>query len=329
MILVTGGTGFLGSQLVQRLLDAGESVRVLCRKKPEKPPFDGSRVQWAVGDVTDAKSLEPAFQDVRRVYHVAGRVDFHPWRRGPLLETNEQGTRNVMTAAQRAGVERIVHVSSVSTIGATPDPTRPLTEEDFGKGLGLTIPYPQSKHRAECVALEFFSKGLPVVICNPTFFAGPGDLYLSSARTIVSFLRGQVWVGLTTGGMGYTDVRDIVSGLVAAMEKGAPGRRYILGGTNIRLREYHAILAKLTGIRAPRIRVPWPMAMPLAVVARAGYRCLGIETFVGIGDIRLAHHYWFYDYARSRTELGLHCRSPEESLRDALDWLHANKLAYA
>jgi dihydroflavonol-4-reductase len=231
-----------------------------------------------------------------------------------------------LTAAQNAAIDRVVHVSSVSTIGGAAGPDQLLTENDFGKGLGTDLPYPNSKLRGERVALEFAAAGLPVVIASPTFFAGPGDVNLSSARTIVSFLRRQVWVGLTRGGIGYTDVRDVAAGLRAAMERGLPGRRYILGGVNLLLREYHALLAKLTGLRGPYLRVPPAAAQMLAVVGNVGYRLCGIKTYVNAGDVRLARHYWFYDYARARNELGLVCRSPEASLRDTLDWLEVRGL---
>ncbi|QDU64618.1 3 beta-hydroxysteroid dehydrogenase/Delta 5--_4-isomerase [Planctomycetes bacterium Pan216] len=321
MDLVTGATGFLGGQLVNELLSQEKRVRILCRSEPTNASFDTSRVEVARGDLTDAASVEDATKDVERIFHVAGRVDFHPWRRKELLAVNEQGTRHVMSAAERAGVSRVVHVSSVSTIGATSDPTKPLNEEDFGTGEGLQLPYPQSKYRAEKVALEYASRGLPVVICNPTFFGGPGDKYLSSARTIVSFLKGQVWFGLTKGGMCYTDARDIVSGLVAAMEKGTPGERYILGGTNLALHEYHAILAKLTGHRAPRFRIPPWLAMGIAPLGRVYYGIQGKKIYVGVGDVRLASHCWHFDYTKAGRDLGLVCRSPEESLHDTVEWL--------
>jgi len=321
MNLVTGATGFLGGHLVDLLLQRGERVRVFCRSIPKRAVFDPSRVEFAMGDITDPRTLPAAIAGIRRVYHVAGKVDFNPPSMTELLAVNEQGTRNVLSEARRQNVERVVHVSSVSTLGAAESFDRPLNESDFGKGRGTDIPYPRSKLLGERVALEFAGNGLSIVIANPTFFAGPFDLNLSSARTIVSFLRRQVWVGLTRGGMGFTDVRDVAAGLISAMDRGRSGERYILGGHNLRLHEYHAILEKLTGLRAPRIFVPPAVAVVLATIGSTGYRMLGIEPFVGPGDVRLARQYWVYDYSKAQNELGLHCRSPEESLRETLDWL--------
>ena len=321
MILVTGATGFLGGHLVGQLLDQGKQVRILCRSQPHAALFDADRTEVVLGDVTRPATLGAALQGVREVYHVAGRVDFNPRDSQLLLAVNEAGTRNLFRECQQHQVQRVVHVSSVSTIGATSDPARPLTEEDFGCGLGVEIPYPQSKLRGEKVALEFADRGLPVVIVNPTFFAGPGDLYLSSARTMLAFVHGQVWVGLTTGGLGLTDVRDIAQGMIAAMHRGVPGRRYILGGQNLLLREYHQLLGKLTGQRPPRLRLPPTVAMALAVIGLAGYRLLGLKTYVGLGDIRMGKHYWLYDYTRAREELGLTCRPTEETIRETLAWL--------
>lgn len=321
LILVTGGAGFLGNHLVDQLQKSGEPVRIFYRNRPARVVFDPDRVEWVQGDITNKASLEPAMAGVKRLYHVAGRVDFNPPTPDLLYAVNEQGTRNVLDVAMSHGVERVVHVSSVSTLGAAADPARPLTEADFGQGLGLDIPYPQSKYRGEKVALEFAQRGLPVVIVNPTFFAGPADWNLSSARTIISFLHRQVWVSLTEGSFGFTDVRDIAAGARAAMDKGTPGQRYILGGHNLTLADYHRLLERLTGLPAPRLRVPPRLAMVLAAIGAVGYRMVGLKPYVGPGDVRLARRNWIYDYSRARHELGLVCRTPEDSVRDTLAWL--------
>lgn len=321
MILVTGGTGFLGGHLLGALACRDEHVRVVCRTIPDNAALQPRMLSYVRGDVTDRGSMLSAMEGIRQVYHVAGRVDFNPRSDKELIATNVEGARNVFEAASAAGVERVVHVSSVSTIGATSDPARPLDEDDFGKGLGVELPYPQSKLRGERVALEFALRGLPVIIVNPTFFLGPNDKNHSSSRTVLAFIRRQVWTGLRTGGFGLTDVRDVARGIILAMERGQPGRRYILGGNNLLLREYHRLLAQLTGLRAPRISLPAALAMPLAVVGNLGYRLLGITPYVGIGDVRLGRHYWIYDYSRSKGELGLTCRLPEDTLRDTLHWL--------
>ena len=322
MILVTGSTGFLGQHLVRRLLEAGQTeIRLLCRTKPTTSLFAPHAPEIAIGDLTDPPSLERAVEGVRRIYHVAGRVDFNPRDSKLLLAVNEQGTRNLLDAALRARVERIVHVSSVSTIGAAADREHPLTEDDFGRGAGIDLPYPRSKLLGETVALEFAQRGLPVVIVNPTFFLGPGDRNLSSARTVVSYLHRQTWVGLTAGGFGLTDVRDVAAGIEAAMERGRPGRRYILGGHNLLLREYHALLEEATGLPAPRLRLPPNLALALAAIGALAYGLIGRKRYVGVGDVRMGRHYWMYDYSRCRDELGLVCRPARETIRDTLAWL--------
>ena len=321
MILVTGASGFLGRHLVAQLLADGAAVRGLRRRPQGDPPASTGGFEWAYGDVRDVASVKEAMRDVTRVYHVAGKIDFDGKHLAEMRAVNIDGTRNVMTAATEAGVEKIIHVSSVSTIGAVASPDRTLNEDDLGKGLGVDLPYPASKLEGERMALEFAARGLPVVVCNPTYMGGPGDVNLGSVHTAASFVRGQVWVGLTTGGFGYTDIRDAARGLRLAMEKGVAGRRYIIGGCNILLREYHNLLSKLTGRRPPRIRLtPW-LAEPLAVVGRIYYRMLGWTPYVTRGDVRMGRHYWLYDYARARNELGFIPRPVEESLRDTLLWL--------
>lgn len=326
MILVTGASGFLGGHLVSQLVADGACVRGLRRQS--KDGFVSSRetIEWAFGDVRDLEAVRAAMRGVKRVFHVAGKIDFDGDQLDEMRAVNIDGTRNVMSAALEAGVEKVVHVSSVSTIGAVESPDRTLNEDDFGKGLGVDLPYPASKLEGEKVALEFAAKGLPVVICNPTYMGGPGDVNLGSVHTAASFVRGQVWVGLTKGGFGYTDIRDAARGLRLAMEKGTFGSRYIIGGTNILLREYHELLSRLTGRRAPRIRLtPW-LAEPLAAVGRIYYRMLGSKSFVTRGDVRMGKHYWLFDYSRAKNELGLEVRSVEESLRDCLVWLGRQRI---
>lgn len=326
MILVTGGTGFLGTQLVRQLVDRGDKVRVLCRRPLQQEDSYSKQIDVTIGDITQPETLDRAFDGIRRVYHVAGKVDFNPPDDRDLLRVNEQGTRHLLQAAQKANVERVVHVSSVSTIGAARSPESPLCERDFGQGEGIDVPYPKSKLAGERVALEFAKAGLDVVIVNPTFFAGPEDWNLSSARTVLSFLKRQVWVGLNRGGMGFTDVRDVARGMILAMDKGVAGERYILGGTNLLLPEYHRLLQEVTGIRAPRILLPPRVAMAVAVIGLAGYKMFRIPTYVGVGDIRLAKHYWFYDYTKAQRDLGLTCRPPIETIRETVDWLKSLSL---
>jgi dihydroflavonol-4-reductase len=331
VILVTGASGFLGRHLVEQLLAEGLSVRGLRRRVPVgletlSPAAGEGTLDWAVGDVRDAESVRNAMRGVKKVFHVAGKIDFDGKHLAEMRAVNVDGTRIVMAAAAEAGVEKVVHVSSVSTIGAVASPDRTLNEDSFGKGLGVDLPYPASKLDGEKVALEYAAKGLPVLVCNPTYMGGPGDVNLGSVHTAASFVRGQVWVGLTTGGFGYTDIRDAARGLRLAMEKGTPGRRYIIGGTNILLREYHDLLSKLTGRRPPRIRLaPW-LAEPLAFVGRIYYRALGMKPYVTRGDVRMGRHYWLFDYSRAKNELGLTVRTLEESLRDCLVWLGEQRI---
>ncbi|MGL4465659.1 MAG: NAD-dependent epimerase/dehydratase family protein, partial [Planctomycetia bacterium] len=177
MIFVTGASGFLGAAVIELLLERGEKVRGLRRRGGREPISRRlTEVEWVYGDVRDPASLRTAMAGVDAVYHVAGKNDFNPKTIDEMRGVNEDGARNVLEEAKRAGVRRVVHTSTVGAIGGSSGPGHLLNEDDFGKGTGVDVPYPQTKYRAEKIALEFAAGGLDVVIASPTFFVGPDDV---------------------------------------------------------------------------------------------------------------------------------------------------------
>ncbi len=250
--LVTGATGFIGSNVARALIQRGDDVRVLVRADADRRNLAGLPVEIAVGDVRDARSLDRAVPGCRRVFHVAALYSF--WAPEPLLvEINVEGTRNVLAAAERAGVETIVHTSSVAALGtpsdgAAADETTPV---DAGHIIGA---YKRSKYHAEQVALEAAGRGQRVVVVNPSFPVGPGDVKPTpTGRVVVDFLNGRMPAYVDTG-MNVVDVRDVAAGHALAAEKGRSGERYILGGENLTMREFLEQLAAVE--RAARAARP-------------------------------------------------------------------------
>src|SRR5262250_3509624 len=257
--LVTGGTGFVGANLVRELLADGRSVRVLARSGSNRAALEGCDVEIAQGDLLDAGSLEAAVAGVTRVYHVA--ADYRIWARdaGELYRANVDGTRHLLQAAVDAGAERIVYTSTVGALGIPKDGTP--GDEASPVGLeDMVGPYKASKFLAERVALEWAARGAPVVIVNPSAPLGPWDVKPTpTGQMVVDFLRGRMVASLDTG-LNLVHVQDVARGHILAAERGRVGERYILGHENCSLLEIFQRLAEITGIKAPRIRVPYAVA---------------------------------------------------------------------
>lgn len=317
--LVTGATGFLGGHLIRELVKRGETVRALVRRETDPRNLRGLPVEIAWGDLTQPHTIAAAMRGIDAVYHTAAKVEVGSRRDQGMIELNVHGTRHVLDAAWRCGVERVVYTSSVGVIGACDIRTR-LTEDDVYCGLGTRMPYMRSKLLADQVVMRFIDRGLPVVPVYPTLFMGPGDRYLHSTKQVLRYIEGRA-LGYMSGGFGCSDVRDVAHGHVLAMQHGRPGRRYILGGWNVTVREFYGLLQRLTDIPAPNLRLPVPLVYMIAAVTGWIEPIRGKPPVVTAGEVDNARLCWFYDYTRAREELGLHCRPLLDTLRDTVEWL--------
>ncbi|MBI4629100.1 MAG: NAD-dependent epimerase/dehydratase family protein, partial [Candidatus Rokubacteria bacterium] len=246
--LVTGGTGFVGANVVRELLAQGRTVRVLARPRGERRALAGLRVEIAEGDLLDAASLRRAVAGVHTVFHVA--ADYRLWAPDPreLFRANVEGTRAVLQSAADAGVARVVYTSTVGALGIPPDGS-PGTEDTPVSLRDMVGPYKASKFLAEQVALGFARAGLPVVIVNPSAPVGPWDVKPTpTGRMVVDFLEGRM-VGTLDTGLNVVHVRDVARGHLLAAERGKLGDKYILGHANLSLAEIGALLAEIAGSR--------------------------------------------------------------------------------
>jgi dihydroflavonol-4-reductase len=321
--LVTGATGFVGAAVARALLAEGWQVRALVREGSDRRNVAPLAVEQAVGELTDAGSMERALAGCEAVFHAA--ADYRLWAPRPqeLYRTNVEGTANLLEAAARAGVRRIVYTSSVATIGLPAD-GRPGAE-DTPAGLADMIGhYKRSKFLAEERARAAAAAGVPVVIVNPSTPIGPGDVKPTpTGQIVLDAARGRTPAYVDTG-LNIVHVDDVAAGHLLAFHRGRIGERYILGGEDMTLRQILTLIARLVGRRPPRIRLPHGAVLPVAYVAELYAGLTGRPTRITVEGVRMARKRMFFSSARAARELGYRWRPPEEAVADALRWFKDN-----
>ena len=300
--LVTGANGFLGCHVVRALLARGDRVRALARENADISALRGIESEIVRGDVRDIESLRRAMKGCEQVYHVA--ADYRLWviDEAPMYACNVDGTRNVIAAARDTGVGRIVHTSTVGALGIPHDqPGREDTPVSIEKMVG---PYKRSKFIAERVALDAARDGAPVIVVNPSTPIGPLDYKPTpTGRMIVDFLNRRMPAYLDTG-LNLVGVEDCARGHLLAAERGKIGEKYILGGENLTLAEFFAHLARLSGIAAPKVRIPYAVAFGFALGAEAFARTVTHKApRASLTEVRMARKKMFFDSSKAKAEL--------------------------
>jgi dihydroflavonol-4-reductase len=319
IVLVTGASGFVGSAVARKLIGAGFAVRVLIRPTSNVSRLAGLDLEPAVGDLRDAEAVSRAVNGARWVFHVA--ADYRMWARDPteIYRSNVDGTRTLMEAAIRCGVERVVYTSSVATLKTSPrgeiaDETMPLTERD---AVGA---YKRSKVAAERLVEALVQKGLPAVIVNPSTPVGAGDVKPTpTGRIIIEAATGRMPAFVDTG-LNMVHVDDVAEGHLLALRHGRIGERYILGGQNASLADILRVVAETVGRRPPRFRIPRHAIIPLALTAEAIARRTGREPFVTMDGLRMAKNRMYFISGKAERELGYKARPFAEGIRDAIAW---------
>ena len=326
--LVTGGTGFIGANIARELVAAGATVRVLARPRGDRRALEGVRVEFVDGDLLDPVSVRRAVAGVQTVYHVA--ADYRLWAPDPavIYRTNVDGTRTVLEAAGDAGVARVVHTSSVGALGIPADGT-PGTEDTPVTLDQMVGHYKRSKFLGEALALDFTRRGVPVVVVNPSAPVGSWDIKPTpTGQMIVDFMRGRMVATVDTG-LNVVHVRDVARGHLLAAERGKPGEKYILGHAagNLSLAGIFALLADITGRRAPRFRVPYALAWVSAACCEGVARVTGRPPAVPLTAVRMSRKRMYFSPAKAIRDLGLPQTDPSLALRDAVAWFAAHGYA--
>lgn len=315
---ITGATGFVGSHLARALLDAGHSVRVLRRASSRLDGLTGLDVQTALGDVLDAESLVAAFVGCDWVFHVAAVADYWRANRDWMFAVNVEGTRRVLWAARKAGVQRVVFTSSAAAVGLRPGiPSDETVPFNFAP---RAFPYGYSKVLAEAevqAAIREFAQD--VVIVNPVVILGPGDLNQISGTFITQIKRFGWAATVTSGGAAVTDVRDVARWHLAAAEHGRMGERYVLGTSNFAYSDLFKAIAQVVGTAAPRIFVP-DFALPIAATLIDLARRAGLNTPVDANQARLGDKDVYFDFTKAWRELGEPRIDMLTSIRDTYTW---------
>ena len=324
MILVTGASGFVGNHVARALLKKGEAVRILVRKTSNLGFLaDLPQLEKVTGDLRDRPSLDAAVKGCSMLFHVAADYRFDVSNPEDVYKSNVEGSRNLLEAAGQAGVKRIVYTSTVGCIGFIPNG---LGDENTAVSLDMMVgTYKRTKFQAEQAVLELAQKGLPVVIVNPTAPVGEYDgKPTPTGEMIVRFLRRQMPAVIDTG-LNLIDVRDCAEGHLLAAERGRPGQRYILGCKNMTLMEIAQALGKISGLPAPRVKLPYFLAYMAGWTDTKLSLLRGKTPSISLEGVRMAKKRMWVSCEKSIAELSLPQNPPEEALARAVAWYRENK----
>ena len=322
---VTGASGFVGANLVHELVASGHRVKALLRPGSDLRGLRGVEFERVEGDVSDADRLKQAMERCDWCFHVA--ASYHLWLSDyrPMYAANVQGTRNVIEAAASAGCARIVYTSTVGCIGLPSPSNGQLIPTDEATPVGeaqMSNHYKRSKWQAEQVALELARRGLPVVIVNPSTPIGPRDVKPTpTGKIIVDFLNRKMPAYLETG-LNWVHVRDVAIGHILAAQRGRVGERYILGNSNANwsMQQMFAVLEQISGVAAPRVRIPYSVALAAAYVDEALSRLTHRPPKAPLAGVRMARYKMYFNPAKAIRELGLPQTPPQEAFSEAVAW---------
>ena len=325
MILVTGASGFVGNHVARALLQRGESVRILVRKTSNLELLGDLKLDKAVGDLRDKASLDAAVKGCSALFHVAADYRFDVSDPDEVYKSNVEGSRNLLLAAGHAGVKKIVYTSTVGCIGFVENG---LANEDSPVCVEMMVgTYKRTKFQAEQAVLELAAQGLPVVIVNPTAPVGEYDgKPTPTGDMIVRFLRRKMPAVIDTG-LNLIDVRDCALGHILAAERGRVGQRYILGCRNLTLMEIMQALAKISGLPAPKMKLPYAVAYMAGWFNTKFSLMLGKTPTISLEGVRMAKKRMWVDCGKAIKELGLTQTPPEEALGRAVAWYQENEYA--
>jgi dihydroflavonol-4-reductase len=326
-IFLTGATGFVGHHVAKALATEGADLRLLVRKTSNLKNLEGIRGEMHLGDLSEPESIRPALAGCDAVVHVA--ADYRLWIRDPkaMYKANVDGTRDLLRMAREAGVPRVVYTSSVATMHFRTDGL--VINEDTPVSLkDMVGHYKRSKFLAEQEAIKAARSGQKVIILNPTTPIGPNDAKPTpTGRIFVDFLNGKFPAYMDTG-LNLVDVAEVARTHVAALTVGTPGKRYILGGENLTLKQILDKMSAITGIPSPTVKIPFAVAATYAFFEEwITGRIRGKEPRATLEEVRMGRKKMYASSAHAQQELGFRIVPVYPAMRAAIEWFRANGYA--
>lgn len=319
---VTGGTGFVGANLVRLLLQQGYEVKALARPNARLDNLNGLEIELISGDLNDP-DLARSMQGCDCLFHVAAHYSLWQRDRDLLYQSNVLGTRNVLAAAKAAGIERSVYTSSVAAIGIDPS-GQPTTEQYQSPVERLIGDYKQSKYWAEQEAVKAARSGQDIVIVNPSTPIGAYDIKPTpTGDIVVRFLERRMPTYVETG-LNFVHVQDVAWGHLLALQKGKSGERYILGNQNLSLKQLLDELSQITGLSAPARSIPVWIPLSVAWIDETILTKFGKKPSIPVDGVRMSKQPMYYDASKAIRELGLPQTHIHIALKDAVDWFQEN-----
>lgn len=324
-ILITGGTGFLGTHIVRQFLEAGEkNLRVMASRVPAWMTDGG--VEPCEGSVTNREDVGNAVKNVLAIFHLAGKVSRDNNDAAAMNRIHLEGTRLLCEAAKEASVQTMILASSSGTIAVSEDAS--VFDETFPQPVDVISrwAYYASKYYQERTALENFDGDRrKLVILNPSLLLGPDDERLSSTKPVLDFLAGKIPYS-PSGGLNFVDARDAASAFISALEKGRHQEKYLLGAANMTFPQFFSRLERLSGVAAPMLKVPKKLAMAGSTIIESVFRNWGKASPVAPKEVEQAEYFWYFDSSKAEDELGFSPRDPQETLQDTISYLRENFL---
>lgn len=325
--LITGATGYIGSILTKKLADRGEKIKILCRSNPDIAAFKHDNISIVYGDIMDKNSLSNALEGVENVYHMAAYARL--WAKNPNVfrQINVEGTRNVLEASLNAGVKKLVYTSTAGVIGPSKD--HPMRETD-ARIMGFFNEYEETKATAEKVALEYVAKGLEICIVNPSRIYGPGlDTGSNPVTKVVEMYLKNKWKVIPGNGRdigSYCYIDDVVDGLIAAMEIGKNGERYIFGGINATFNELMQTINNQTGIHKKLPHLPFSILLGFSYILETIAQITGKPPLITPKWVKKYNYNWALDSSKAIKELNYKIRDLDEGIQLTVDWVKQNRM---
>jgi len=318
--LVTGATGFIGFHVTRILKNKSFEVRALVREGSNTSDLEALDVELVTGDIRDFESVCRALKGCQQVYHLA--ADYRLWVPDPetMYETNVRGTINVMQAALKIGIEKVIYTSTVGALGSAVK-KKPANEKTPSRLKDMVGHYKKSKFIAEREVSRFVQKGLPAVIVNPSTPVGPMDRKPTpTGKIIVDFLNRKLPAYLDTG-LNFVDVDDVAMGHWLASVHGRVGQKYILGNKNMTLKEFFKVLAKITGRKSPKIQLPYLPIMLAAYINEVFSKWITHRPpMIPLAGVKMAKNFMFFDCSKAVSELKMPQNPIERAIERAADW---------